>query len=187
MNNENYKWFNYHGAWKSLHHIIELYQDATVVEVGIFRAECVCSLLSHCPSIKKVIGVDNWKPHTDYKYEQFGEYIDNKSLELARLTAYHNIQYCDDAAKIEILELDSIQASTKFLDRSVDFVLLDSYMSYDDMMQQVLAWMPKVKFNGYIAGHDSTTECVQNGITTLQHHKKMHISLYDNVWIGKVI
>jgi predicted O-methyltransferase YrrM len=48
----------------------------------------------------------------------------------------------------------STEAATKFQDESLDVVFIDMSHTYEDVKQDLDVWLPKVKKNGYIAGHD---------------------------------
>ena len=52
------------------------------------------------------------------------------------------------------LRMTSIQASTLFKNQSLDFVFIDASHSYIDVKNDILAWKPKIKKNGILAGHD---------------------------------
>ena len=52
------------------------------------------------------------------------------------------------------LKITSIEASKKFKDKSLDFVFIDASHEYEDVNQDIINWMPKVKSGGFIAGHD---------------------------------
>ena len=69
-------------AYRSIYHLINQYLNSIGIELGVYRANSFCGLLSHCPSIKKLYGVDNYKPHTDIKYNKTGLYVNDKNIKL---------------------------------------------------------------------------------------------------------
>jgi len=48
----------------------------------------------------------------------------------------------------------SMEAVHLFSDESVDFVFLDASHSYEDVKNDIIHWLPKVKRGGVLAGHD---------------------------------
>ena len=52
------------------------------------------------------------------------------------------------------LKMTSLEAAEKFKDNSLDFVFIDASHEYEDVRDDILAWYPKVKPSGIIAGHD---------------------------------
>jgi hypothetical protein len=49
---------------------------------------------------------------------------------------------------------NSIEASNQFEDNSLDFVFIDASHEYEDVKKDIQTWLPKIKKNGILAGHD---------------------------------
>jgi hypothetical protein len=58
------------------------------------------------------------------------------------------------AGKYQTIKSGSAAAAVNFADQSVDFVFIDADHVYDRVKEDILAWLPKVKPGGIIAGHD---------------------------------
>jgi predicted O-methyltransferase YrrM len=58
------------------------------------------------------------------------------------------------AGHYETIRGGSSESARFFEDGSVDFVFIDADHVYDRVKEDILAWLPKVKPGGIIAGHD---------------------------------
>jgi hypothetical protein len=66
---------------------------------------------------------------------------------------------------VKIIRKTSAQAAKGFKANSVDFVFIDGSHDTASVLADIDAWLPKVKPNGIIAGHDySTHESVRNAV-----------------------
>lgn len=52
------------------------------------------------------------------------------------------------------VRLESVEAAATYEDNSLDFVFIDADHTYDAVKSDILAWLPKIKINGIISGHD---------------------------------
>ena len=48
----------------------------------------------------------------------------------------------------------SWDAAVNFADESIDFVFIDADHSYESVKKDIEAWLPKIRKNGIISGHD---------------------------------
>lgn len=65
-----------------------------------------------------------------------------------------NVQRSGLGEFIEIMPMDSLNASTKFNDNSLHFVFLDSSHTYPMTKAEILLWLNKVSYGSRLAGHD---------------------------------
>ena len=66
----------------------------------------------------------------------------------------HNLKALGLWDCITPMRMDSLAASEKFEDDSIDFLFLDADHRYQPFMEDLKAWFPKVKAGGIICGHD---------------------------------
>lgn len=62
------------------------------------------------------------------------------------------------------IEMDSVLASARYPDSSIDFVFIDAEHKYEFVIQDIKHWLPKVRKGGIIAGHDYGWEGVTRAI-----------------------
>jgi predicted O-methyltransferase YrrM len=65
-----------------------------------------------------------------------------------------NLSRCGVADYVTTLVGDSTEMAGHFEDESVDFVYIDACHEYAKVRLDILAWIPKVKPGGVVAGHD---------------------------------
>ncbi|HEY9696886.1 MAG TPA: class I SAM-dependent methyltransferase [Trichocoleus sp.] len=69
-------------------------------------------------------------------------------------------EFLSNIAKVDFpvsaLRMSSVQAVEQFPDQSLDFVFIDSSHEYDDTVAEILAWLPKLRPEGLLCGHDYT-------------------------------
>jgi predicted O-methyltransferase YrrM len=89
------------------------------------------------------------------------------------------------AHKVEILEQDSSFVDTQTGNESLDFVFLDTCMTYEQEVQDLKDWYPKVKKGGLFSGHDWNCSAVQRAVNEFIETNKLtqQLSVFDNVWM----
>lgn len=118
------------------------------VEIGVNDGDFSDFLLSNW-DCKKLYSVDPWKNYDDYSdaYNKDQKILDNKYLNTKkRLSQF--------GSKSEIIRLPSVEASKLFPDNFFDFIYIDAAHEYKFVKEDIDSWLPKLKQNGIIAGHD---------------------------------
>jgi cephalosporin hydroxylase len=81
---------------------------------------------------------------------------------------------------IQPVQEESDKAAAFFQDLSVDFVFIDANHSYEHVIADIKAWMPKVKHGGLLSGHDYGEPCeVKRAVDEMLGGK---ISLMGTCW-----
>ena len=175
---------------KSIIHCINLHGDNLVgAEIGVHVGESFLTLLQTCPNISKLYGVDPYVPYIDYLKEEGQSFdpmvVDEKEIEYIKLVSYHRQKFSGHKDKIVFYEMDSIEASKKVEDKSLDFIFIDSYCSFEQAKDDIKVWYPKVKDGGIFAGHDWNMPLVRLAVTKFRENEniKSRMSTYDDTWI----
>jgi hypothetical protein len=114
-------------------------------EIGVMEADYSLVLFKNNRHLKKLYCIDSWKGYVDHKYNIPQERMDRayqKTLE--RLNGY----------PVEIIRKNSVEASKDIPDGSLDFVYIDGGHDFDNVMLDLIHWIPKVRLKGIISGHD---------------------------------
>jgi hypothetical protein len=150
-------------------------ENLTGLELGVYQAESFLTILHNC-SIKKLYGVDSWKPYCDYLKlvpdEKPHYCVDEKTCELNKVIAYNHIKYSIDNEKIHMIEEDSLIAVNKIENESLDFIFFDAMMTKEQTYREAKAYYPKIKKGGYFMGHDS--KCTEQVIEPIKEIMKLN-------------
>lgn len=109
----------------------------------------ICFLAVEAAKVGKqprIVAVDTW---ADHQTVTTGETFEGEET-YRRFLA--NIEPVSD--RIEVRRESSLEAAESFDDASCDFVFIDASHEYEDVRDDLVAWYPKVKSGGVLAGHD---------------------------------
>lgn len=119
----------------------------TAVEVGVAEGKYSADFLSLWSG--DYVMVDRWR-----HVEGYDDVMNGPDAE-------HEDRYCQAMevasqypGRVRVLRMDSLQAAAQFADHSLEFVYLDGDHSLEGCMRDILAWAPKIKPGGLLAGHD---------------------------------
>lgn len=79
------------------------------------------------------------------------------------------------------LRLPSVEASELFADKSVDFVFIDGDHTTEAVVSDIRAWLPKMKKNSIISGHDYDHDTVKAAVD--KEFQGKYISIMETSWI----
>ena len=140
-------WFDYASLYKNV--IANAKNKSRFVEVGSWKGKSVAFMCVEIANSNKEIDfycVDTWEGSIEHTEEQKGDNLYKTFLENTKPVEEYYIP----------IKLSSLGASKKFKDNTLDFVFIDASHEYKDVKNDILAWLPKVKNGGILAGHDYT-------------------------------
>lgn len=163
-------WFT---EWMVYDYIIDSTpDDGTIVEVGAWLGKS-SSYMCDNGGDRNIIIIDSWEGspneiNTNHKlatqtdiYEIFKENMGDRNYKSIR-------GFSTDVAK-------------QFDDESIDSIFIDATHTYDAVKEDIKAWLPKVKHDGLIGGHDYSIDFV-DVIRAVDELLPNRIVL-DNCWI----
>jgi glycosyltransferase involved in cell wall biosynthesis len=139
-------WFNYPELYSSM--VKKFPSGSKFVEVGSWKGMSSAYMAVEIANSTKDIEfycVDTWEGSVEH--EQYG--IDTSNLydifldNMSPLRKYY-----------KGIRARSLQAVKQFEDNSLDFVFIDASHEYEDVKDDIIAWLPKIKNGGIISGHD---------------------------------
>ncbi|MBE3122191.1 MAG: class I SAM-dependent methyltransferase [Thermoplasmata archaeon] len=123
----------------------------TAVEVGVLAAEFSKVIYSVC-RFKKFYLIDPWKVFGKHNIATQRE-IDECDVMYQK--AFDDVKIWADKNKgIEVIRGISPDEAGRFENETIDFVYIDASHLYEDVKADILAWWPKVRKGGILAGHD---------------------------------
>ena len=113
-------------------------------EAGRFAEEiCVANPDAHLTC------VDPW-----LAYDRYEDHVSQSRLDNFYEVAKHRL----DKYRTTLIREASLDAVRRFKDGSLDAVFIDGNHHFDFVVQDIIAWAPKVRRGGMVAGHDYKPE-----------------------------
>lgn len=152
------------------------------VELGLYQANSLCTMLQVCTNVDELIGVDKWEPYEDNIGAHAGGRLlvrDQKQIEFIRNTAVNFIMWSGCADRATILEMDTVEAAAKYEDESMDFVFFDAHLSQKQLEDEMTAWYPKIKQGGLVIGHDHHTKETRHAVLSFRLRNDITTPYYN--------
>lgn len=152
-------WFTYPNLYKAM---VNRFEDSSkFVEVGVWKGRSVAYMAVEIANSGKKIdfyAVDTWDgtaPESDPSNINHLPELQQNPEWLYELFL-SNIEPAKEY--IKPLRMFSLEAAEQFEDESLDFVFIDASHDYENVKADILAWLPKMKKTGVLAGHDYNGE-----------------------------
>lgn len=144
---EEPNWFDYQEFYKN----ISQKPYNIFVELGVWLGHSISFLAQNI----------NRKDVIIYAVDLFDESYEFKDLTYLEGRRYEI--FCKNTKKyeniIKPIKSYSWEAANNFSNNSVDFVFVDADHSYESVVKDIDAWLPKIKNQGIISGHDYFNPC----------------------------
>jgi len=104
-------------------------EDAVVVDLGTYHGTSSAHIHKYCPQVKWIYAIDIRQP--------------DPQRSLIR-----------DLPRVKFVKGYSDACAEQFADESVDLIFIDADHSQAGVLKDLVAWAPKIRRGGVIAGHD---------------------------------
>jgi len=131
--------------------------DFEMVEIGSFSGVSSALFALHA---KKIHCVDMWSQYVD-SGSSSTLLITQEQLNLAESNFDKVAAKYNNVVKVKKA---SLEAAKEFKDESLDMVYIDSAHDFKTVNEDIVAWLPKVKKGGIVAGHDIRIKGVQKAV-----------------------
>jgi hypothetical protein len=175
------EWFTYPNLYKSV--VLLFPSGSKFVEVGSWKGKSSAFMAVEIANSEKNIEfycVDHWIGSIEHYDRSLGTY--EPEIHKLYQTFINNMKPLESYYKP--MRMTSLEASNHFEDQSLDFVFIDASHEYEDVCNDIDAWMSKVKNGGFIAGHDYCDYF--DGVKQAVNQKINNFSVSESCWISQV-
>jgi len=134
-------WFTFPRFYKDI--VQSLPNGSNVVEVGVYEGKSLAYFMVEMLRANKSFNV--------YAVDSF-TFNDEQTNENIEVVFRRNLASVID--KVNVIKGDSGLSAEQFEDESIDFLFLDADHVKSRVYSDIRAWLPKIKKNGIISGHD---------------------------------
>jgi hypothetical protein len=133
-----------------------------IAEIGVWKGELSRMFYQVADTL---LLVDPWQVES-LKFPQYSCLMNEPLKTQEELEQIYN-DILVDMPKAVVLRMKSLDAVSRVADASLDFVYVDAVHVYDYIHADILAWLPKVKPGGMIAGDDYNLTDVGRAVNEL--------------------
>ena len=149
----------WHGstAWHDLvPRLLSEHGSREVAEIGVWQGELSERILRRCLGVHRLWLVDPWRPVyvtlPDERWAVCGP--GTNSVEMERALSLVRQRIAPFVDRVTILRLPSVEAAREIADGSLDAVLIDALHFENAVMDDIRAWLPKLRPGGLMVGDD---------------------------------
>ena len=169
-------WFNFSDLYRSI--IAKMPEDFKFAEVGVWKGQSISYFV--------VEAINSQKPFELYAIDTFdGRGTMRDSLLKMKDGLYDhfmkNIEHVKD--HIKVIRNTSVNAAKEFPDNYFDAVFIDASHDFNSVLNDLHAWLPKVK-NNSLYGHDLDKTGVKKALEEFTKEKSLKFKKTSrNCWM----
>lgn len=172
-------WFNYADVYDMA--LAWFGDDSHFVEIGSWKGRSSAYMATNIHNSGKKIKldcVDTWKgsPEHNFSPEEIegrfkagkmdkGLYYQLKNLKKEKLYKQFLTNIKPVKHIITPVKMESLKAAEQYKDGSLDFIMIDGAHDHENVYQDIMAWKPKLKKTGILAGDDFREDGVRAGLS----------------------
>ncbi len=84
-----------------------------------------------------------------------------------------------------LITTESPRCAEIYKDKSIDFVFIDGDHSYDAVIKDIKAWLPKIKTGGILSGHDYEIPSVKKACHDVLGERNLEDPWKEGCWMLK--
>lgn len=181
-------WFDYEECFKLA--INSCPENGKIVELGCWKGKSSSFLITEAFNSGKKVDIsfiDTWAGSSEHTDPASGLFEKG----LAEDPDYILDIFMENVNKVDypknVLRMDTFEASKLFEDNSLDFVYIDTAHEYDHVSKEILAWYPKVKIGGILAGHDIYFPEVGKAVREYSQRCNHVVRLMATAWVTRKV
>lgn len=127
-------------------------ENSVIVEVGTWLGASICYLGEQLKILNKkatIHGIDTFKGDETCQF-----HLDTVAAHGGSIKSQFIQNVSDLGLTINPIEALTLDAAKLFEDNSIDFCFIDAAHDYESVKKDIMAYWPKVKNGGILAGHD---------------------------------
>jgi predicted O-methyltransferase YrrM len=129
------------------------------IEIGVGLGMNSWYMLTECPNIAMLTGIDHYAPYHDWDKP-----VTRAEAESNYAILQANMPLMGD--RFNFIREDSQKAAVLLEDEAYDFVFIDGGHSMKQVLADLDSWAPKVRPGGLVAGHDANLFSVNFAVTS---------------------
>jgi predicted O-methyltransferase YrrM len=179
-------WFSFANLYSKV--VADLPSGSHIVEVGAWKGRSTAYLAVEIVNSGKNIKLDVVDIWTGSENDPTAFHTDEEFVKCNRnIFELFKKNIAPVKHIVNPIQLPSVEAAKAYADQSVDFVLIDAEHTYAEVKKDILAWLPKVKNGGIIAGDDYNPASFPGVIKAVHEiFTNDQISFMDSCWVVKV-
>lgn len=166
-------WFDYDGVYNTL--IDTIPNNGTFVECGAWLGKSssyLCDTIANKRPDISIYIVDSWQGSEDETETHHKLAVETDIYPIFLENMGHR--------QFTPIRALSTEAAGKFDNESIDVIFIDMCHKYECVISDIEVWYPKLKLNGYMAGHDMDW----SGVNKAVNEKFNNIQLIgNNCWM----